>query len=149
MGEVANAVGGDTGAGAQIVPPVDAEIEAAIQAVGPLAEVPLGQPGEVLGSDLAKSYVDRVAGVVDRFGQIAPRLLFAVDGYRYGGKEIDLRERIAAVMGQLPPVAQLVVIPYLSAHPDIRSIPRATLWDEWLGPEDSRGPMRCLGREPF
>jgi acetoacetyl-CoA synthetase len=76
-----------------------------------------------------------VAGVVDRFGQIAPRLLFAVDGYRYGGKEIDLRERIAAVMGQLPSVAQLIVIPYLSTHPDIRSIPRATLWDEWLGPE--------------
>ena len=76
-----------------------------------------------------------VAGVVDRFGQIAPRLLLAVDGYRYAGKEIDLRERIRAVMGQLPPVAQLVVIPYLSAHPDVRSIPRATLWDEWLGPE--------------
>ena len=76
-----------------------------------------------------------VAGVVDRFGQIAPRLLLAVDGYRYGGKEIDLRQRIAAVMDQLPPVAQLVVIPYLSAHPDVRSIPRATLWDEWLGPE--------------
>ena len=76
-----------------------------------------------------------VAGVVDRFGQIAPRLLLAVDGYRYAGKEIDLRERIAAVMGRLPPVAQLVVIPYLSAHPDVRSIPRATLWDEWLGPE--------------
>ncbi|HET9708643.1 MAG TPA: acetoacetate--CoA ligase [Gemmatimonadales bacterium] len=76
-----------------------------------------------------------VAGVVDRFGQIAPRLLLAVDGYRYGGKEIDLRPRIAAVMQQLPPVAHIVVIPYLSEHPDVRSIPRALLWDEWLGPE--------------
>src|SRR5215472_5611424 len=36
-----------------------------------------------------------VAGVVDRFGQIAPRVLLTVDGYRYAGKEIDLRERIA------------------------------------------------------
>ena len=76
-----------------------------------------------------------VAGVVDRFGQIAPRVLLAVDGYRYAGKTIDLRERIAAVMQQLPPATQLVVIPYLSDHPDLRAIPRATLWDEWLGPE--------------
>ncbi len=76
-----------------------------------------------------------VAGVVDRFGQIAPRVLLAVDGYRYAGKAIDLRERIAAVMRQLPPIAQLVVIPYLSEHPDVRAIPGAMLWDEWLGAE--------------
>ena len=42
-------LGGPLGAGGQIVPPVDAEIEAAIRAVGPLAKVPLGEPGEVLG----------------------------------------------------------------------------------------------------
>jgi phosphomannomutase len=59
-------LGGDTGAGAQIVPPVDAEIEAAIGALGPLSAVPLGPAGEVLGGDLVKSYVDGVAGVVDR-----------------------------------------------------------------------------------
>ncbi|HET7248563.1 MAG TPA: acetoacetate--CoA ligase [Gemmatimonadales bacterium] len=86
-----------------------------------------------------------VAGVVDRFGQIAPRVLLAVDGYRYGGKEIDLRERIAAVRERLPPVAQLVVIPYLSAHPDVGAIPRAVLWDEWLGP----GTKSRFTRLPF
>lgn len=76
-----------------------------------------------------------VAGVVDRFGQIAPTVLLAVDGYRYAGKAIDLRERLGAVMRQLPSVVRLVVIPYLADHPDIRTIPRATLWDEWLGTE--------------
>ncbi|MEV5690863.1 phospho-sugar mutase [Micromonospora globbae] len=57
-------LGGALGAGAQIVPPADAGIEAAIRAVGPLADVPLGPPGQVLGDDLVASYVERAAAVV-------------------------------------------------------------------------------------
>lgn len=59
------ALGGALGAGAQIAPPVDAEIEAAIRAVGPLAAVPLGPPGEVLGEGVVTSYVDGAVSVVD------------------------------------------------------------------------------------
>ncbi len=58
-------LGGARGAGAQIVSPVDAEIEAAIRTVGPLSQVPLGDPGEILGEDLVLSYVDTAAAVVD------------------------------------------------------------------------------------
>ncbi|MFC0507976.1 phospho-sugar mutase [Micromonospora costi] len=58
------ALGGDLGAGAQIVPPADAGIEASIRAVGPLAEVPLGPPGQVLGDDLVSAYVERAAAVI-------------------------------------------------------------------------------------
>jgi phosphomannomutase len=54
--------------GAQIVPPADREIEAAIQAVGPLAAVPLGEPGEILGDELIASYVDGAAAVVEPDG---------------------------------------------------------------------------------
>ncbi|NES14388.1 MULTISPECIES: phospho-sugar mutase [Micromonospora] len=61
-------LGGELGAGAQIVPPADAGIEAAIRAVGPLARVPLGPAGEVLGDDLVAAYVDRAAEVVDPTG---------------------------------------------------------------------------------
>ncbi|MFC0028985.1 phospho-sugar mutase [Micromonospora chaiyaphumensis] len=61
-------LGGGLGAGAQIVPPADAGIEAAIRAVGPLAEVPLGPPGQVLGDDLVTGYVERAAAVVDPAG---------------------------------------------------------------------------------
>ncbi|MGC5018566.1 phospho-sugar mutase [Micromonospora sp. DT47] len=57
-------LGGVLGAGAQIVPPADAGIEAAIRAVGPLAQVPLGPHGQVLGDDLVASYVDRAAAVI-------------------------------------------------------------------------------------
>ncbi|WP_074316722.1 phospho-sugar mutase [Micromonospora cremea] len=57
-------LGGELGAGAQIVPPADAGIEAAIRAVGPLTEVPLGRAGEVLGDDLVASYVERATAVI-------------------------------------------------------------------------------------
>ncbi|MFG1650458.1 phospho-sugar mutase [Micromonospora sp. NPDC049275] len=57
-------LGGELGAGAQIVPPADAGIEAAIRAVGPLTQVPLGRPGEVLGDDLVASYVERATAVI-------------------------------------------------------------------------------------
>ncbi|MFE2617823.1 phospho-sugar mutase [Micromonospora chalcea] len=61
-------LGGELGAGAQIVPPADAGIEATIRAVGPLAEVPLGPAGQVLGDDLVTAYVERAAAVVDPTG---------------------------------------------------------------------------------
>ncbi|KAB1913245.1 phospho-sugar mutase [Micromonospora sp. AMSO31t] len=61
-------LGGELGAGAQIVPPADAGIEAAIRAVGPLAGVPLGPAGQVLGDDLVAAYVERAAAVVDPAG---------------------------------------------------------------------------------
>ncbi|WP_410809886.1 phospho-sugar mutase [Micromonospora sp. 067-2] len=57
-------LGGELGAGAQIVPPADAGIEAAIRAVGPLGEVPLGPPGQVLGDDVVASYVERAVAVI-------------------------------------------------------------------------------------
>jgi phosphomannomutase len=57
-------LGGPGGAGAQIVPPADAGIEAAIQAVGLLAEVPLGDPGTVLDETIVQGYVDSAAAVV-------------------------------------------------------------------------------------
>lgn len=58
-------LGGAAGAGAQIVPPVDAEIEAGIRAVGPLPAVPLGDPGTVLDEGIVESYIDRAAATVD------------------------------------------------------------------------------------
>lgn len=57
-------LGGPAGAGAQIVPPADAGIEAAIQAVGTLTEVKLGGPGKVLGEEIVQGYVESAAAVV-------------------------------------------------------------------------------------
>ncbi len=52
------------------------------------------------------------AGVLDRFGQIEPRLLFVADGYFYNGRWIDLADRIARVAAELPCARRIVVLPY-------------------------------------
>jgi acetoacetyl-CoA synthetase len=53
-----------------------------------------------------------VPTVIDRFAQIEPKLLLAVDGYRYGGKDFDLEERVAALERALPTLERTVVLPY-------------------------------------
>ena len=56
-----------------------------------------------------------VQGVLDRFGQIEPKVLFCADGYLYGGKEFDSQEKASQVLEQLPSVEECVVIDYLGA----------------------------------
>ncbi|MFI5246609.1 MAG: acetoacetate--CoA ligase, partial [Gemmatimonadales bacterium] len=51
--------------------------------------------------------------VLDRFGQIEPRVLFAADGYRYAGKEIDSLERVRSIVNAIPSIERVVVIPFL------------------------------------
>ena len=52
-----------------------------------------------------------VQGVLDRFGQIAPRVIVASDGYFYAGKVHDIRPKLAAVLGKLPSVEHTIVVP--------------------------------------
>jgi acetoacetyl-CoA synthetase len=69
-----------------------------------------------------------IEGVLDRFGQIAPKVLFTCDGYRYAGKRLDSIERIAGVLARLPSVARVVLVPNLTAAPDPARLPKAVLW---------------------
>jgi acetoacetyl-CoA synthetase len=57
--------------------------------------------------------------VVDRFAQIEPKALFTVDGYRYGGKDFDRLERVAEIARRIPSLERVIVVPYLSAAPDL------------------------------
>jgi acetoacetyl-CoA synthetase len=66
-----------------------------------------------------------VQGVLDRFGQIKPKVLFCVDGYYYSGKTHDTLPRIAEIVRQLPTLEKVVVVPYLIAKPLIGDIPNA------------------------
>ncbi len=66
-----------------------------------------------------------VNGVVDRFGQIQPKILFCADAYAYGGKSFDCLDKVSGIIEQLPSVQKLVVVPYLNAAPDVAKIPRA------------------------
>jgi acetoacetyl-CoA synthetase len=90
-----------------------------------------------------------VHGVLDRFGQIAPKVLFTADGYFYSGKSLDSLTPIASVLAQLPAILRVVVIPYLEAQPQLARLgaaaARATLWNEF-GTKDA--PLRFVP-QPF
>ena len=66
-----------------------------------------------------------VNGVLDRFGQIAPKVLFTADGYFYAGKTLDSLAPMAQVAPQLPGLAAVVVVPYVNARPGIGALPNA------------------------
>ena len=66
-----------------------------------------------------------VRGVVDRFGQIAPKVLFTADGYFYNGKKHDSLARVAEIIKELPDVERVIVVPYTEVSPDISAVPRA------------------------
>jgi acetoacetyl-CoA synthetase len=65
--------------------------------------------------------------VHDRFAQLEPSVFLAVDGYAYGGKAFDIRDRIAALQDQLPTLGSTVLVPYLDAAAELAGIMR---WSE-------------------
>jgi acetoacetyl-CoA synthetase len=73
-----------------------------------------------------------VDGVLDRFGQIEPKVLFCADGYRYNGETHDSLERVREIAEKLPSVRKVVVVPHLDARVDVADIPKAVRLDEWL-----------------
>ena len=74
-------------------------------------------------------------GVLDRFGQVAPRVLFTADGYFYGGKTLDSVNPMRGVLEKLPSVERVVVVPYVAARPDIASLPHAVHFADFGTPD--------------
>lgn len=64
-------------------------------------------------------------GVLDRFGQIEPKVLFACDGYYYKGKVNDSRERLKGIIEAIPSLEKVVVVPYVSEQPELSELPKA------------------------
>ena len=71
-----------------------------------------------------------VAAVLDRFGQIEPKVLFATDGYFYNGKPIDSLPAVARIAERLASLAAVVIVPYRDPSPQIADIPHAVLFAE-------------------
>src|SRR3954453_3632285 len=86
-----------------------------------------------------------VQGVLDRFGQIEPRVLVAADGYFFGGKRFDTTTRLEEILRALPSVEQTIVVPYAGTGAD--RLQRSMSWSEWL----ARGTSASLEFEqlPF
>jgi acetoacetyl-CoA synthetase len=74
-----------------------------------------------------------VSGVLDRFGQIQPRVLFVADGYRYAGREIDCIDRVREIAARIPEIERVVVVPYLELDPDISPVRGAVRWADFAG----------------
>jgi acetoacetyl-CoA synthetase len=88
-----------------------------------------------------------VQGVLDRFGQIEPKVLFAVDGYHYNGKTHDCLERLAEIAERLPSAARVIVVPYANPAPKLNGIRDAVLWGDCIAPYKP-GDIR-FARLPF
>jgi acetoacetyl-CoA synthetase len=82
-------------------------------------------------------------GVIDRFGQIQPRVLICADGYRYAGKEIDCLARVRDVVQRIPQIELVVIVPYLREQPEVGDIRDAVLWSDWVA-----GPIRLRSQQP-
>jgi acetoacetyl-CoA synthetase len=76
-------------------------------------------------------------GVIDRFGQIEPKVLITCAGYRYAGKDIDQTAKVNEILERLPSLQQLIVVPYARPQArieDFRTAANVTLWDDFYHP---------------
>ena len=60
-----------------------------------------------------------INGVIDRFGQIEPKVLFACNGYYYNGKTFDSSQRVSEICRQIPSIQQRVIVPIIDIDKDI------------------------------
>ncbi len=83
--------------------------------------------------------------VVDRLGQTEPKMLFAVDGYRYRGKQYDCLGRVGEIVRRVKSIESVVVVPHLRSAPDLTGIPMALLYEQVLhSPQEP-----CFEPRPF
>jgi acetoacetyl-CoA synthetase len=76
-------------------------------------------------------------GVLDRFGQIEPKVIFTVDGTYFRGKKFDCLDRISAILEDLPSVERIIVVPYSETKPELANIPNAVLYGDFVADADS------------
>ncbi|MEX2128329.1 MAG: acetoacetate--CoA ligase [Xanthobacteraceae bacterium] len=74
-------------------------------------------------------------GVLDRFGQIEPKVFVSCDGYWYAGKRISISDKLKTIVGELPTAKSIVIVPYLGdADAVAKSLRRAVTLDDFLAP---------------
>jgi acetoacetyl-CoA synthetase len=76
-----------------------------------------------------------IKGVLDRFGQIKPKVLFTANGYWFKGKNLDSLARISDILKELPTIEKVVVVPYTEQEPDISGVPNAVHYREFKASE--------------
>jgi acetoacetyl-CoA synthetase len=89
-----------------------------------------------------------VQGVLDRFGQIEPKVLFACDGYFYNGKVIDCLGKVAEIAAQMPSLQRVVIVPYAGSRGDIASVKQGVSLADFVAPYAGEREIR-FERLPF
>ncbi|MGD2128662.1 MAG: acetoacetate--CoA ligase [Lysobacterales bacterium] len=87
-----------------------------------------------------------IDGVVDRFGQIQPKVLFCAAAYSYNGKTHDCLDKVRGIIGSIPSIGRVVVVPYVRPEADISAIPGAVWMAEFIDNESTEVEFR---RFPF
>ena len=90
-----------------------------------------------------------VQGVLDRFGQIEPKLLVTVDGYFYNGKTHDILPKVAEIAAAIPSLETVVVVPYTAEAPDLSAVPKALSHLDFSGAADLGGDDLTFEPLPF
>jgi len=75
-----------------------------------------------------------VTGVLDRFGQIAPKVLVAAEGYYYAGKTFDQLPKVREILAKLPEIAATVVVPYTRERADLTGLRGAVHYADFIAP---------------
>jgi acetoacetyl-CoA synthetase len=81
-----------------------------------------------------------IDGVVDRFGQIRPKLLFCADSYAYGGKQFDCLEKVRGLLERIASIECVVVVPYLHPSPSLEGLRNAILLPEFVAAHAGTAP---------
>ncbi len=77
-----------------------------------------------------------INGVVDRFGQIEPKVLFCADAYPYGGKRFDCLDKVRGVLEKIDSITRLVVVPYSGAPLQLETLRDAVSWTDFIGTDE-------------
>jgi acetoacetyl-CoA synthetase len=111
-------------------------------AIAMLAATSIGAVWASCGAELQAN------AVIDRFGQIEPKVLFTVDGYYYRDEKFNIISNAAKVVEEIPSIEKIIVVSYISdGKPDISSIPNAVHWDDFISKE--KDPMLEFEQLPF
>ena len=84
-----------------------------------------------------------INGVVDRFGQIEPKILICADGYFYNGKRFDSLQAVRGVLDKIPSIEKTVVVPFTGDDVSLTDIKNAVMWEDFVekGAELDCAPM--------
>lgn len=95
-----------------------------------LAAASVGAIWSSCGTELGASVV------IDRIGQIEPKVLFTVDGYWYKGKSFNVLDNVEKIVKSIPSIEKVIVVPYLQDEPNISMVPRSVLYRDFLSSKE-------------